>query len=104
MDRQVGLPLVLQEDGDVLVERVVGVVGVGQALRLAAVGVGPLEQRLGLARVELRQRVLVVAQVAGEALGDQSAGRGLAHDVVANDGRQLGLVDRQREGHAQVVR
>ena len=97
------MPLRLQELRGRLVERVLGVVGVGQTLRLAAVRVGALEERLGLGGVELGEWVLAIAEVPVESLHDQASGGLRADDVLADDRDQLGLVDRQRERHAKVV-
>src|SRR4029077_13020386 len=54
---QVGLPLVLQELRNRGVQRVVRVVGIAQALGLAAVGVALLQHGLGLRGVELGKRI-----------------------------------------------
>ena len=83
MHAKVHLPFILQVGRDRIVETA-GVVGVFELRRQLAGRIVLLQQRLGLGRIVFRERVLAITQIADQALGDEPAGGGGTHDVMAD--------------------
>ena len=101
---EVRQPLRLEKLRGRVVERVLRVVGIDETVGFGAGRVGGKEKAPGSDRVVDREPVGVVAEITLQAFGDDTAGRGDARDIGAQVFRELGPVDREAEGEANVMR